>query len=70
MKYKEIISTVRNHFDSPISDDNRLSERWVFFVIDKLRAAILYEDLKMRKPINEHNKQTISVPFVETDENH
>ena len=70
MKYKEIISTVRNHFDSPISDDNRLSERWVFFVIDKLRAAILYEDLKMRKPINEHNKQTISVPFVETDENY
>lgn len=70
MKTKEIISTIRNHFDSPISDDNKLSERWVLFVLEKLRAAILYEDLKTKKPINDHNKQTISVPFVETDENY
>lgn len=69
MKNKEIISTIRNHFDSPISDDNKLSERWVLFVCEKIRAAILYEDVKSRKIINDHNKQTISVPFVETDEN-
>ncbi len=69
MKNKEIISTIRNHFDSPLSDDNKLSERWVLFVLEKLRAAILYEDLKSRKIVNDHNKQTISVPFIETDEN-
>lgn len=69
MTNKEIVSTIRNHFDSPLSDDNKLSERWVLFVLEKMRAQILYEDLKMRKPISEHNKQTISIPFVETDEN-
>lgn len=69
MTNKEIVSTIRNHFDSPISDDNKLSEGWVLFILEKLRASILYEDLRSRKPINDHNKQTISVPFVETDEN-
>lgn len=69
MTNREIINNIRQHFDSPISDDNKLSQRWVLFVLEKLRASILYEDLRTKKPISDHNKQTISIPFVETDEN-
>ncbi len=68
MKNKEIVSTIRNHFDSPLSDDNKLSERWVLFVLEKIRAALLYEDVMAQRVINDNNKQTISIPFVETDE--
>lgn len=69
MTNREIINLIRQHFDAPISDDNKLSQRWVFFVLEKMRAQILYEDLRTSRPISEHNKQIISVPFVETDEN-
>lgn len=68
--YRELINTIRSHFDSPISDDNKLAPRWVLFVLEKLRAALLYENLKANAIINDRDKQTICIPFGETDEDY
>lgn len=70
MTNREIVNTIRSHFDSPISDDNKLSVRWVLFVLEKLRSAILYDSIKRDPIINDRNKQTICIPFVETDEDY
>jgi len=69
MTNREIVSSVRNHLETPLSDDTKLSQRWVLFVLEKIRAQLYYEDIMAKKPISEHNKQTICVPFIETDEN-
>lgn len=68
MTNRDLVNTIRTHFDSPISDDNKLSPRWVLFVLKKMRALLLWQELKQNQVINDADKQTISIPFVETDE--
>lgn len=68
MTNRDLVNTIRTHFDSPISDDNKLSPRWVLFVLKKMRAFLLYEQLRTNQVVNDADKQTISIPLVETDE--
>lgn len=69
MTNREIVNTIRSHFESPISSTHKLTTRWVLFVLEKIRAALLYDSIKRDPVINDRNKQTISIPFIETDEN-